>query len=571
VSAYIHIDNFRPAAGLRAEHCYRNAPDAPFAVHRIINHFLATPLRIYQAREMRDDIPVMPGDILVPVAGQSSRLLDHLCHMLDYFQVRYEVREDTANILAARLRKPKIAVYHGLSNANTGNWYLKSLDLHGFSYDAFDDLKTFAPHLQKYTTLVMPSADSLAWLEQFYGRARWHQAIRNFVKAGGTYIGSAEGAFEALYIVPVMSYFRRLSTRDKWKMIKKGLFGMLLTGSYNGGACLVRARPGNGLPFFGEVKVRFENLDDPIRYGVPEEITMAYFGGTVMEATMGAEVIAVYRGPFRNAGRRTEEWKHHDGERYQGMPMILRDRVGRGQAILFVAHPEFPGYPSIKPLWGLSWSNTRLLANAVFSLNADEAGKLELRKDPGGWKKRESVIPLQANPPKTFLPSGLRVARAVETIEKICVSLFRRSGSLKNEFFASDGIHALSVAGAVQYLQWLFQRVETLAKEMFLIDSGYRLSIERWLARVQQLAVPVLEKLDSVLQELRKYEKDSESEGEATSAVPSGNVRFYQICQELKPWIRDLIRIEREGKKLLYDMIQTSRVERSGVASESGS
>lgn len=193
-------------------------------------------------------------------------------------------------IARSRAEMELIAVYEGPGAvlADEVEEALKKLDF------SFRGLK-YAGGLDKYSreglkVFIVPGGFTVRIAKGWGEKER--EAVRKFVARGGAYIGICAGAYLAADVVEVAGR-------------PPGL-----------GIISVRNQRRSGLEV---VKIRLVDPSDPIARNCPEEMKIWYQNGPFMEAGEGCLTVAAYE---------------------NGAGAIVRGSFGKGNVILFSAHPE---------------------------------------------------------------------------------------------------------------------------------------------------------------------------------------------------------------------------------------
>jgi len=307
-----------------------------------------------------------PGDLLVTTADENLERLRQqgaIVHLLS------QAFPEAGGLV--RLEYPgKIALYAGLNCAPFCSEPFPPLfDLLGLEFAEVtdDDIRDGA--LGNYRCLVVPGGPDAG--ESYYEGLgdRGFDAIRDFVRSGGRYIGVCAGAYLPLKQPPGVGRPVSLDMVDGWDP--------------------------SGLDYWrtgaGFVRLRFRDANHPLSYGLaagtPSTLDMIYWEGPVFECGTGVKVIATFDS-FLAGGMDKPSWdvtcnqKAADALNWynpltparfethmKGRPAIIEASCGEGTLLLFSPHPEF-GTPGIAEKWEDSMT-FRFCVNAFHHLFAE--------------------------------------------------------------------------------------------------------------------------------------------------------------------------------------------------------
>ncbi|MFM8270001.1 MAG: BPL-N domain-containing protein [Pseudomonadota bacterium] len=228
----------------------------------------------------------------------------------------------------------KIFLYEG-----KGAWDSGIENLEAFLKDQNLSFETKQPQdlilgdlaLQDPTLLIMPGGESWVYLEDLGTEGA--QNIRNYVAAGGSYLGICAGAFYAT------------SHRE----------GGAATGPYGIGLLEGTAYDGTALEAPGYIEGVMEflwELGNPLVSGLGRKVRMLLYGGPAFrfskEEAQKKQIEVILRFSESND------------------PAMIRFRYGKGRVFLSAPHVEIKKEKGEKPLHDLSWQFLRRVVNSLW-------------------------------------------------------------------------------------------------------------------------------------------------------------------------------------------------------------
>jgi hypothetical protein len=243
--------------------------------------------------------------------------------------------------------------------------------------------------LAGFDMLVVPGGGALAMKGQLDPLGEQGcQAVADFVRAGGMYVGACAGAFDAA-IAPE-SFLATCPQQRTMQLVNVGI--------WNG----ADAEDG-GLESPGVGVIRSQNRapDHPVMTGMPEEFEITHYNGPffdlrsgVVEGASDATGLAAVSGRTgdftpseyflrisESSGAPADQPTLVDRASRAGCFNVVAGYNGLGRVVLFGSHPEF-GLNLIGDIWNTSG---RMLANAAFWQAGHKGGHLRLSpKDQPG-------------------------------------------------------------------------------------------------------------------------------------------------------------------------------------------
>lgn len=243
-----------------------------------------------------------------------------------------------------------VALYAGLNSVTfCSDPFPRLFKLIGLDFTEVTDDDIRHGGLERFNFLIVPGGPDAG--ESYYEGLgdQGYEAIRNFVRSGGYYIGICAGAYLPL----------------------KRPQGLDLPVSLE----IVEACDPSGLDYWrtgaGFVRLSFEN-NSPIAYGFalgePSTLDMIYWEGPVFEYGSNIKVIATFDS-FLAGGMDKPSWDISSNQKaidainwynpltperfdkhMKGKPAIIESSYGDGVLLLFSPHPEF-GTPGIAEKW----------------------------------------------------------------------------------------------------------------------------------------------------------------------------------------------------------------------------
>ncbi len=266
-----------------------------------------------------------------------------------------------------------------------------------FAFDIFEGA------LNGFDALVMPGGGYRAMQGQIDPLGReGARAIRDYVSAGGMYIGSCAGSYDAakapqsfLNVCPAQADLCLLNAEiwnagDAWHGLQSPGVGVLVS--------------------------RTAAPDHPVMEGMPEYFPITHYNGPLFR---GGDVLATVEhatANFTPAERFLGEYRGEtliDEASRQHIPNIVAGPLGNGRVVLFGSHPEFGSTLGMED----EAQTGRMLANAV-KWQVDEQN---------GTERAKTAVYATTRPVSDDDHVG-RVQHAAQRVRTLCEELKERDG-----------------------------------------------------------------------------------------------------------------------------------------------
>jgi glutamine amidotransferase-like uncharacterized protein len=231
-------------------------------------------------------------------------------------------------------RRGEIVIYAGQGSSHSWTWLADLFEEKGVYSVRFLDVHEFVPHLSAApSTVIVSGGDGFRIAEGLAGKG--FRALREFIQAGGLYVGICAGAYLPLpSSIGPLSEFNVSNTKiENLDKRAHDLAGVPTRVAVPYGSCsivhLVR----------GELRVECEG----------KELLAPLYGGPVFKEPVDGQVLATYRGFTENTefqmSRRLAE------QLIPGRPAATRSSFGKGTLLLLGPHFEHPGYSEANSLF----------------------------------------------------------------------------------------------------------------------------------------------------------------------------------------------------------------------------
>jgi Biotin-protein ligase, N terminal len=307
------------------------------------------------------------GDFVVPLSRQLdpgleiASDLEALGEEADEAGVQLRPWDSSNGMVVAPLRPVVVGLYGGGGAPFNQAAILAAC---GFALRFLSDAESRAGALDEVDALVVPGGGFRAMHGQIepLGEAGC-RAIADWVRRGGTYIGSCAGSY-ACALTPE-SFVASCPAQRHLQLINARVWNdaPLDFGSLQS-------------PGVGVVTVRNERPDHPVMFGLPESFEIAHYNGPIFDAPVASVVDgaseAVGLAAFSGWRERFTPAEAFMGPAAAGETLLQRaiaagrysivaGYLGAGRVVAFGSHPEF-GFDLPMMAWSLP---ARMLANAV--------------------------------------------------------------------------------------------------------------------------------------------------------------------------------------------------------------
>ncbi|MCS7124428.1 MAG: M14 family zinc carboxypeptidase [Candidatus Bathyarchaeota archaeon] len=299
--------------------CYFALKDDTNNAVKMVNRLLAEGIKVYWTIESFNwcGATFRTGTFIIPVKDFWTRRMVYKIAK-ELHLTLYKV--GNVKVGMKPLQEPKVAIVFdsGVSRASYGaaNFVLKNL---GFKVDTINYAAIRRGALQNYDIVIIPDGTNTTIANRLGSVG--HQKLKEFVEAGGVYLGYGEGGGSLASITSLINV----------KAIRSGNYG-----GYNNGVVRINYNP-----------------NDPVTAYYPLNGYAFVFFPVWFEAGQGAEVLAKYaEKDLLVAGW----WPYYDVTA-SGQPAIVKGSYGNGTIILMGIEPTFRAHPEV---------TFRLVANSIF-------------------------------------------------------------------------------------------------------------------------------------------------------------------------------------------------------------
>lgn len=284
--------------------------------------------------------------------------------------------ESVQGFVGLNLRPSRIAMYGGGGAPYNHARIFAEL---GFHVEFITPQEIRAGRLCDYDMLGMPGGGGLAMMGQLNPLGDdGCRRIKDWVQAGGMYIGSCAGSFDAAIVAE--SFLEVCPQQRQMQMINAMIWN-----------CGDSEWIGLQSPGIGVIESRNLQPDHPVMFGMPDRFPITHYNGPLFDintnvladasTATGLSAVADHSENFTPSERFLSCSESHAlGETLlgkaatEGRCNIVSGFTGLGRVVLFGSHPEF-GYNLAMDSWGLP---ARMLANAAFW----QAGQISETRPP---------------------------------------------------------------------------------------------------------------------------------------------------------------------------------------------